>query len=569
MVKILGLSDSKTESGIAYYKGGKLEFALNEERITRKKLDGGFPYKSLDIFYKLYEDDLDSIDQIVFAGILTPVPLSRIFNFLLDFDKKSTEQNDTYLFGLVYRNISYVLNYKLKLFGSVNPNKKIGKFKQSTLKYILSKRFHPSLKDKPILFLDHHLCHASAAYFSSGFNESLTASFDGYGDGYSGKIYISKEKSIKEIFSIDALDSFGLYYSLITEFLGFIPERHEGKITGLAAYGKHENVKEKFPFILSKSMKPKYVGKGDIKGLKDIKIKFSQYCKEDVAAWLQYNVEKYICSIISHYMIKHNQNNICLAGGLFANVKLNQKISELKEVNEIYIYPAMSDMGISHGGILFLTKEKEILKNVFYGPEYTNRHIEKILTSKDIKYEKPESIAKEIARLLSEGKIIARFNGRMEYGPRALGNRSILVQAIDNSINEILNNKLQRTEFMPFAPTILEEYASKCIKNLDKAQLTSKFMNISFNATGYMKKNFPAAVHVDGTLRPQILSKEDNQDFYNILLEYNIITKNPVILNTSFNMHEEPIVMTPSDALRAFKQSGVDYLAIGNLIIEK
>ena len=569
MHRVLGISDSKTESGIAYYKDGKLEFALNEERVSRKKLDGGFPYKSLDLFYKYYEDELDSIDQILFAGILTPVPVSRIFNFLLDIDKRSTKQNNKSWFDLIYRTISYILTYEFKLFGSVNSNKRISKFMQYLLKYILSKRLHPLIKDKPILFVDHHLCHASAAFFSSEFNESLVASFDGYGDGYSGKIYVANGKSLKKILAVNALDSFGLYYSLITEFLGFTPERHEGKVTGLAAYGTYENVKEKFPFILSKTMKPKYLGKGDIKDLKDIKSKFSQYRKEDVASWLQYNVEEHVCRIISYYMKKYGQNNICLAGGLFANVKLNQRISELEEVKQIYIYPAMSDAGISHGAILSLVREKEVLNNVYYGPDYSDQYIEKILIAEGIKYTKSKNIANKIATLLSQGKIIARFNGRMEYGPRALGNRSIIVQATDNSINEILNKKLHRTEFMPFAPVILKEYASKCLKGLKKAYLTSKFMNISFNATDYMKKKFPAAVHVDGTVRPQILSKNDNKDFYNILLEYYKITKNPVILNTSFNMHEEPMVMTPYDALRAFKQANLDYLAIGNFIIDR
>ena len=569
MIKILGLSDSKTESGIAYYKDDRLEFALNEERLSRKKLDGGFPYKSLNLFYKHYKDELESVDQVVFAGILTPAPISRIFNFLLDLDKNSTKQNNKSWFDLFYRNVNYIITYEFKLFGSVNPDKRISKFMQYLLKNILRKRLHPLLKDKPISFFDHHLCHVSSAYFPSGFNESLIASFDGYGDGASGKIYIAKGKSIKKIFSIDALDSFGLYYSLITEFLGFTPERHEGKVTGLAAYGNHDNVKEKFPFTLSKTMKPKYLNEGDIKGLKDIKNKFSKYRKEDVAAWLQHNIETYVCKIISYYMREHSQKNICLAGGLFANVKLNQRISELDEVKQIYIYPAMSDMGISHGGILSLVKQDEVINTVYYGPNYSSQYIENILIKKGIKYTKPKNVANEIAKFLSQGKIVARFEGKMEYGPRALGNRSILVQATDDSINDILNNKLKRTEFMPFAPTILEECASKCIKGFEKARLTSKFMNISFDATEYMKKRFPAAVHVDGTLRPQILSKEDNKNFYEILFEYNKLTKNPVILNTSFNMHEEPIVMTPYDALRAFKQANLDYLAIGNFIIER
>lgn len=563
-MNILGIIDTKIESGISFYKNKKLEFAISEERISRIKMDGGFPYKSLNYFYKNYKKDLKSIDCIVFAGIVTPIPLLRMFNFL---SKLSTKSNN-FVLNYLLKKIEYLLSYKLKIYSSLNPNKKKINLMLSFLKFILKKRLHPLLKNKPIYFIDHHLSHACCTYYSSGFNESFIASFDGFGDGASAKFFIGKNNKVNEIFKINALDSFGLYYSLITEYLGFIPEKHEGKITGLAAYGNYKKVKETFPFIFTNQKKIKYLGNFGFRGLKEIENKFSKYKSEDVASWLQYNTEKIICKIISFYMKKYKQKNICLAGGLTANVKINQKIHELDVVNNIYIYPAMSDTGISHGAILSKIKKKEILTNIFYGPKYSNDYIEKIIKKDKIKYKKLKNIEKEIALLLSKGKIVARFNGRMEYGPRALGNRSILVEATNNSINKSLNKKLNRTEFMPFAPTILDKYANKCIKNLKGANLTSKFMNISFKVTNYMKKNFPAAVHVDKTSRPQILSKKDNESYYKILNEYYKITKNPVILNTSFNVHEEPIVMTPNDALRAFKKSNLDYLAIGNFLIK-
>ena len=564
-MKILGISDSKTESGIAFYEDGVLKYALNEERVSRIKVDGSFPYKSLDLFYNEFCKELDLIDYVVFAGIYTPTPISRLFSFLVDIDKNSNKS----AIGNLYRNFEYFITYKLKLLASIVPDKKKNIFTIHLLKKILKRKLHPKLQTKKIYLVDHHMCHASSAFFSSGFNEALMVSLDGFGDGASGKIYLCNDKRIKQVLSIDALDSFGLYYSLITEFMGFTPEKHEGKVTGLAAYGNAEKVKEKFPFEFGKDKKPKYKGRGGIKGLKDVKRIFSKYKKEDVASWLQTNVENMICEMVSYYMVKYNQSNVCLAGGLTCNVKINQKIHELKQIEKIYIYPAMSDMGLSHGAILSLTKKKEIIDKVYYGPKYTDEDIESVLISSFLRYRRIKNIENKIAELLAKGKIVARFNGEMEYGPRALGNRSILVQATDKSINDSLNKKLKRTEFMPFAPTILDKFAKKCIIGMDGAELTSKFMNISFKVTDYMKKNCPAAVHVDNTARPQILSKKDNESYYKILSEYNKITGLPAILNTSFNVHEEPIVMTPEDAVKGFKKAKLDYLAIGNFLVEQ
>ena len=324
----------------------------------------------------------------------------------------------------------------------------------------------------------------------------------------------------------------------------------------------------KFPFIIYDNFKVRYTGKHGMVGLNYLKQNFSKYEREDVAAWLQNNTERFVCKIISHFMKKTNQNNICLVGGLFGNVKLNQRVHELTEVKQIYIYPTMGDMGIAHGAALAISKKHEKITNVFYGPEYSDQEIEDALNKYNLEYIREECIEKKIAKLLANEKIVARFNGRMEYGPRALGNRSILVRATDKSINDSLNVKLKRTEFMPFAPTILDKFASKCMEKLSGAELTSKFMNLSFNVTDYMRKNCSAAVHIDNTARPQILYKQDNESFYKIIEEYYKLTKIPAIINTSFNIHEEPIVMTPEDAIRGFLEAKLDYLAIGDFIVK-
>ena len=563
-MNILAINDARTDAGIAYYKNNKLKFAISEERITRVKTKGGFPRKSLKYFATEYAKELDSISCIVFAGILTPAPITRLFTKIVDYDEANRKYDKKGIFDLM----KWFIEYKLRLTTKTRPNSKLANLISKIIKNSLKKKLPEKIRNKPIYFVEHHICHANTAFFSSGFDESLVASFDGFGDSYSAKIYVANEKKMKCVYKINALDSFALFYAQITEFFGFKPDKHEGKVTGLAAFGNETNVKEEFPFIIGDNFKVRYTGKHGMIGLNYLKKKFYKYKREDVAAWLQNNTERFVCKIISHFMKETNQNNICLVGGLFGNVKLNQRVHELTEVKKIYIYPAMGDMGIAHGAALTISKEHEKINSVFYGPKYSDKEIENALIEYKLVCKRENNIEKKIAKLLANGKIVARFNGRMEYGPRALGNRSILVQATDKNINDFLNKKLKRTEFMPFAPTILDKFAPQCIEQLSGAELTSKFMNLSFNVTDYMKETCPAAVHIDNTARPQILFKEDNESFHKILEEYYKLTNIPAIINTSFNIHEEPIVMTPEDAIRGFLEAKLDYLAIGNFIVK-
>ncbi len=558
---VLAISDSLTDSGVAYYKNSKLFLAINEERFSRKKIQGGFPKNSFSFFLKKYKEELSKIDIIVFAGITTPTPILRILGLS---DVNLDVKNKNRIFSVITDFIEYRLRLTTRI-SRFNNNKLL----QKVIKYFLRKKLPKELKKKPLVLVDHHLAHVSSAFFTSPFKKSLVVSFDGFGDGFSGKIYLGKNKKLKKIYSVPALDSFGLFYSLVTVFLGFKSHKHEGKITGLAALGSAKNVKESFPFKITKERKVKYSGHHGIRGLTYLKKNFSKYKREDVAAWLQKNTEKYVCEIISHFLKETNQKNTCLSGGLFANVKLNQKIHELKEVENIYIYPAMGDMGLSHGAALAVTKKKRLLENIYLGPRFKNKTIEKELKKQNIKYKKIKNIEKRVAQLLSDGKIVARFNEKMEYGPRALGNRSILAEAKNKKINDTLNKKLKRTEFMPFAPVILEEFVNEYIQNIKGAEFTAKFMNISFRVTEKMIKKAPATVHVDGTARPQIINQKDNPSYCKIIEEYYQITKIPVLINTSFNVHEEPIVMNPKDAITSFIKSNLDCLAIGDYLVEK
>jgi len=560
-MKILGITDTITDSGIAYVENGSLIMAVNEERFTRRKIQGGFPEKSIEYFLDNYSGD--DVDKIIIGGILTPTVITRAFPEIGKIDKYEAKSNP------VKERIINFLEYGLKINTRIKPEDRTAHLLKKLSKRLIERKLPAELRGKPIEFVDHHSAHGAAAYYCSNFDEALVATFDGFGDGYSSKVYSVRNGNFKELFSADGLDSFGLFYSLITVLCGYREHKHEGKITGLAAFGNSEEIQVDFPFELTEDMQLTYKGKYGKKGLKILQKEIGERKEEDIAAWVQKNTERYICKIIDHYLKESGHKNVALAGGVTANVKLNQRIHEMDGVDNIYIYPAMSDAGLSHGAILFKIKTGETLKDVYFGPSFSLEEIEKALKNFSLKYERKDNIEKEIAALLSEGKQVARFKGRMEYGPRALGNRSILVEATDPKVNESLNKKLDRTEFMPFAPVIIDKEAKKCIKGLEGAELTAKFMNISFEVTEYMEKSCPAAVHVDKTARPQIISKDDNPGFYKVLEEYNKITGLPAIINTSFNAHGEPIVRTPEEAIKSFLHTGLDYLAIDDFIVKQ
>jgi carbamoyltransferase len=250
----------------------------------------------------------------------------------------------------------------------------------------------------------------------------------------------------------------------------------------------------------------------------------------------------------------------------------------LKSVGTVFIHPGMGDEGLALGAAFALAgmqrpesdaaTRPEILSDVYLGPEYGQREIERAIEQEGLKAEHVQDIERRMAELLSQGYVVARFGGRMEYGPRALGNRSILYHTTDPTINDWLNKRLKRTEFMPFAPVTLEEYADQCYENLAGARYPAKFMTVTFDCTNWMKEHCPAVVHVDGTARPQLIDKDTNPSYYRIVDEYRKITGLPSVINTSFNMHEEPIVCSPGDALRAFLDSGLDVLALDNFLLK-
>jgi carbamoyltransferase len=573
-MRILGISDGMT-GGAALIDNGKIIYAIHEERLIRAKMATGFPRESIcrvlqDTHTKPSEIDAIAVatvneffreEAVAYDGwfVREQSPLKEVL--------LSASSQVSRVFGA--RPLLRKSYYELKSF--------LGKTRRQAIERLLRQAWGFTC---PIKFIDHHFAHACSAYFTAGTDEATVVTMDGAGDYSSSRVYFVKHGQFQQLCNIDSFNSIGNYYGYITHICGFKAHKHEGKITGLAAYGKPTYVDLCKRFVAYEDGRT--LNKGQVfywAAVRAIeKALPSSFKREDLAASIQQVLEEVACAYIQHWMEKTGCGSLALAGGVFANVKLNQRIHELENVQSVFIHPGMGDEGLAVGAAFALSValsksngakvSSSKLANVYLGPSFSATEIERAIAKEGLSAEYVEDVEPRIAKLLAEGYVVARFAGRMEYGPRALGNRSILYQATDPTVNDWLNRRLKRTEFMPFAPVTLEEFADQCYENLDRAKYPGQFMTITFKCTDWMRKHCPAVVHVDGTARPQLINQQTNPGYYKIVEEYRKLTGLPSLINTSFNMHEEPIVCTPSDALRAFMDGGLDYLALGNYLLQ-
>ena len=416
---------------------------------------------------------------------------------------------------------------------------------------------------------EHHLSHAANAYLASGMERALIITLDGYGTGLAGSVSIGEGGKIKRLQNIKYPCSLGRFYENVTAALGYKPDRHAGKIVGLAAYGD--------PSVLGEVLLGRFKqANGEYQILDALNYFFDRFLATkftmiDVAAAYQHVLEVVATNLVDYWVRKTGCANVVLSGGVTANVKMNQRIFEVPGVENIFVYPNMGDGGCGTGLALHLSLDgrmREPLNDAYLGPEYTDSEMEKALRDAGLQYKRPNNIAGEVARKIHQGRVVARFGGRMEYGPRALGNRSILFHAKDPEVNQWLNQRLGRTEFMPFAPVTPWEDRYDYYENLSGAEHAAQFMTVTFDCTAKMKDNCPAAVHIDGTARPQLVRREVNPIYYDILREHEKLSGISTLINTSYNMHEEPIVCTPADAVRAFPDGRLDTLALGPFLVE-
>jgi carbamoyltransferase len=570
---VLGLIDSKPSSA-ALMQDGEILAAVAEERLNRWKMSTGTPRASISQVMQQAGIRAKDIDHVAIAqqvSVFEPeaIPWSGWFD--------GEEKLKTTKFARFSATLApWTGRFPFAWEAHHQLKRLLSRERLHKLPALLRQEYGIQA---PITFYDHHYCHATGAYYTSGFGDALVVTLDGGGDGQSGSVYAARNGRLQRLARIDSYNSLGNFYAYITQICGFKAENHEGKVTGLAALGQpvYADILRQFVSYEEPGQVRYRVPMYHRSALRQIASRLpADFDRADLAASVQLLLEEIGTKIIRYWLKQTGLRDLAVAGGVFANVKFNQRIHELPEVGYFFVHPAMDDSGLSVGSALAALAEQpgtdlsllnHPLPHVYLGPEYSEHEIATAIQTAGLQAERLPNIQQSIAKLLAQGYVVARFTGRMEYGPRALGHRSILYQTADPSVNDWLNERLKRTEFMPFAPATLIEHARDCYFGLDGAEDPARFMTITFDCSLRMREQSPGVVHVDGTARPQLLDPDTAPDFYRITHEYYKLTGIPSLINTSFNMHGEPIVCSPEDALRSFQQGNLDYLAIGDWLV--
>ncbi|MBE7074211.1 MAG: hypothetical protein E7379_03885 [Clostridiales bacterium] len=453
-----------------------------------------------------------------------------------------------------------------------------------------------NVKEEKIITVNHHYAHASSAYFPSGFKSALVLVIDGQGEKEATSVFVADERKLERVFESDV--SFGFFFSATTKQCGF-KVGEEGKTMGLVPYGElNKTLKDYLNKIFYFDCeKEKLVQPFDVVQTSDSLDEQDQY----IDAWLeifnkfiarkterivdllpehkvyadfaytcQIHMEDVVKTMVGHYATKYKKDKLCIAGGVGLSCKMNAKILyEVNQIKDIFVQPAANDGGVSLGSALYVANQKgdDVFQtmNPYMGSSYTDEEILKVLNENKIKYSKPENLEKEVAYLLAQNNIFAVFNGRLEFGPRALGNRSILANPKDVDTWYKLNALKGRELWRPLAPILREENT----KELFNISQTSPFMTIAVKATQLAQENIPAAVHVDQTARIQTVAEKQNKFIYDVLKEFEMQSGIKALINTSFNKRGEPIIESPENAIRSFMEMQLDYLVLGSYLIRR
>ena len=563
----LGISCYYHDSAAALLKNGHVIAAVEEERFSRKKFDDDFPKQAIEWCLNEAKISPSEIHSVAFYD--KPIlKFERLLDNYITFAPRG-----------LYSFLDTIPKWLHKRLWIKNDIKK------------LLKGF-----DGEIVFPEHHLSHAAHTFFTSEFDESAILTVDGVGEWSTTSFGHAKNNSINLTNDMRWPHSLGLFYSAFTYFLGFKVNEGEYKLMGLASYGKpkyYDEILDKlievkddgsihldmkyFAFTYDKVMTNNKFSKlfGIEPRKKDEKVESIHY---DIGASAQKVLEDILIKMVNHVFDKFKIKNLCLGGGVALNGVANYRILKEGPFDNVHIPPSPGDAGSAVGCAQYLyhmyhnksrSIEKDISKiireNVYVGPSYTNHDIQKFLDSKNIQYEKLEQqLLSHTAQLIADGNIVGWYQGKMEWGPRALGCRSILADPRKAEMKDILNEKIKHREaFRPFEPSILEEYVETYF-DLDRI---SPYM--LFVAPVKKPNIIPAVTHVDGTGRLQTVNKNANSLYYDLINEFYKITGIPVIINTSMNVMGEPIVNTPEQAYNMITKTDMDYLVMGNFVISR
>ena len=593
MTTILGISAFYHDSAAALIKDGNIISAAQEERFSRKKHDARYPYNAINFILEDSNTKLNEIDHIVFFE--KPfLKFERLLETYMAFAPR----------GFKSFSLSMPIWLREKLF-------------QKKFLFEKLKQHDENFKDiNRIKFSEHHYSHAASAFYPSPFKEAIILTLDGVGEWATTTVAMGKDNNLKMLKEIYFPHSLGLLYSAFTYYTGFKVNSGEYKVMGLAPYGK-PRYKD---LIIEKLMDLKNDGSfrlnmkyfnyatgltmtnkkfSDLFGqpVRDPKKKLLSQFHMDIASSIQAVTEEIVLRIVKNLAEEHKAKNLCLAGGVALNCVANGKIFKEKIFDNIWIQPAAGDAGGALGAALaYWHREldkprndlKDQMKGSYLGPRFNENQVENKL--KELKAvfrkEKTNQIISITAKELSNSKTVGWFQGRMEFGPRALGGRSILADPRSEKMQKELNLKIKfRESFRPFAPSVLRDDASKWFDldydspymllvaevNKDKQlKMSDKEENLfGIDKLNIKRSSIPAITHVDYSARIQTVHRETNPKYYDLLMEFKKETDCPVLVNTSFNVRGEPIVNTPEDAFKCFMGTNLDLLVIENFVLFK
>lgn len=600
-MNILGIMAMGMNPAACLLRDGKIVSFAEEERFTRLKTsDKMFPTKAVAYCLDHSKLSLGAVDRIAFGWDATKYPwaVSRVFG--LNYMKYKAREMHAYHREKDGSSVVSVVENLLEWHPSRVRTKLCAGLRAAGLK-----------GDVPeIEFVPHHLAHAYSSYFCSPFNRAGILSIDGSGEGDCSQLAVAEGNDVRVVESINIPDSLGWFYAAITEYLGFVPYRDEGKLMGLAAYGEARKAGNKWLAPLSQILKikdgsygvnPVYTRFGShyyghsftdemVRFMKSVdpgaepiaygekvpaegrfKSKYLLDVYIDIAWAAQELLEQAAIMLAKKLVNDHKTENLCIAGGVGLNCKMNGEILRRSGCKNIFVQPASSDAGAAIGAAMYTAKingddVRNPLSNAYTGPGFSDDEIYAALKNCKLRFEETGDPADAAAKMLEEGKIIAWFQGRMECGPRALGNRSILANPAVKGIKDRVNSEVKyRESWRPFCPSMTNEARGRYIKDPKEAS----FMIVAYEAEEIMKKELPSLVHVDGTVRPQSVTGEANPLFHALIKDLGRRTGHPVVLNTSFNVRGEPIVCTPQEAIRCFYSNGLDALVLGRFILKK
>lgn len=562
---ILGLNAIGINTSAAILKDNKVVAAVEEERLIRQKKTRNFPENSIDFCLNQANIKISDLDCIAIS-----------WNPLINLQKysKTYKSNLDYLPNILHSSLNHLIKNQ-----SINED-------------FMSQNVKINNKQIEIFFIRHHLSHASNAYFSN-FKNAAILTTDAFGENESSVFYNFENNKIQRISSNYFPHSLGSFYSTFTEFCGFKPQNEEWKLMGASAYSKNEKTIKKIRNLVEfkkngsfelnlnyfnhyQFHRPNYYNNNLIDflgvkpnvGSKNDKLNKVYY---DIANAAQTIFEEIYFHKINFLRKKTKKDNLVVSGGSALNCLANGKIINKTGFKKLFISPVPDDSGAGLGAAAFvyknfIGKRNFDIKNYYLGPKTSSNEVLTKLKKYQLKFKKINNIEKHAAKSISEGKVIGWFQDKLEFGDRALGNRSILADPRNKKMKKIVNEKIKyREKFRPFAPSVLEEEASNYFENYSK----SDYMEITLKVKKNKQKIIPAVTHVDNTARLQTVSKQFNKKFYNLILEFNKITGVPVVLNTSFNIQGEPIVCSIEDSIKNFFLSGLDLLYIDNFLIEK